>query len=53
MPITDISCELDDDLHALHLPLYRLIEVFGIDFRKKQEMNGTRVYVRILRNELP
>jgi hypothetical protein len=47
MPISDISCQLDDGLHPLHLTLDVLIEVLLFDLRKKQEVDGSRILVRI------
>lgn len=36
---TEISCQLNDSLHALDLTLDGFIKIFFLDFRKEQEMN--------------
>ena len=51
MPITDISCQLDDGLHPLDLALDVFIKVLFLDFRERQEMNRPGILVRTGRNE--
>lgn len=40
---TEISCQLNDSLHALDLTLDGFIKIFFLDFRKEQEMNRPSV----------
>lgn len=39
----DVSCQFDDSLHPLHLPLNVDIKVLFLDFREHQEVNRARV----------
>lgn len=40
---TDISCQLNDSLHALDLTLDGFIKIFFLDLWKEQEMNRPSV----------
>lgn len=53
MLVTDISRKLNDNLHPLDLPLNRLIEILGIDFGKKKEVDRARINIGVRRDEFP
>jgi hypothetical protein len=41
--LSDVSCQLDDSLHTLHLPFNIGIEVFFLYFREAQEMDRSGI----------
>ena len=43
MSIPNISCEFNDSLHPLNLSFDSLIEVFLLNLREQQEVNGPRI----------
>jgi hypothetical protein len=51
--LSDISSEIDDSLHALHLAFDHLIEVFFLDVGEHEEVDGSCIWNgRILRDIL-
>lgn len=40
---TDVSCQLNDSLHALDLTLDSFIKIVFLDFGEEQEMNRSSV----------
>ena len=52
MSIPNISCEFNDSLHPLNLSFNSLIEVFLLNLREQQEVNGPRIKLtRVFRDE--
>ena len=54
MALTQHTGQLNDRLHALHLPLNDDVEVLFLDLREEQEVNGSRVAgLGVLGDEFP
>ena len=52
VPIANVSRKLDNYLHPLYLPLDGFVEIVGVYFRKKQEVDGAGIDIRIRGDEL-
>jgi hypothetical protein len=51
--LADVSCQVDDGLHALYLSLDIHVEVFTFHFWEAEEVDRTRIPSSgVLRNEL-
>lgn len=43
VPLADVSCQVDNSLHPLHLPLDDLVEILLFNLWETQEMDRSRI----------